>query len=109
MVNDARVLRERVTVAENALDSAAQGSNYASPATVGVTTVVTTYPTSAGAYYAVNPGWITSTETEGATGSITADTATVLYALNVGTSIPDQGTSIVAHAVGGRWVFRYDG
>ncbi len=74
-----------------------------------MTTVISTYPTSAGSYFAFNPGTITSTATEGGAGTITADTTTVLYALNVGELVPPQGTSLCIHAVGGRWVFRYDG
>ena len=108
-MNDLRVLRERHTSAEDALDRAVGQELYASPALVGVTTTVTTYPTSAGAYYAVNPGLITAAETEGTAGSVSADTGTVIYALNVGTSVPPNGTSIVVHGVGNRWVFRYDG
>ena len=37
------------------------------------------------------------------------DTTQVVFALNVGTVIPPVGTRIVANAIGGRWVFRYDG
>jgi hypothetical protein len=95
---------------EDALDSAALDANpYASPACVGVTTEISAYPTSTGSYFAFNPGTITSTETEGGAGAISADTTTVLYALNVGTSVPPEGTSLCIHSVGGRWVFRYDG
>jgi hypothetical protein len=109
VVNDERILRERMTALEDALDAAAQGDDFASAAAVGVTTVVTTYPTSPASYFAFNPGTITSTETEGGAGTITADGSTLLYALNVGSAVPPQGTSLCIHGVGGRWVFRYDG
>jgi hypothetical protein len=109
VVNDERVLRERMTSLEDALDTALGPDPYASAAAVGITTVVTTYPTTPAAYYAFNPGTITSTETEGGAGTITADGSTLLYALNVGSAVPPQGTSICIHGVGGRWVFRYDG
>ena len=33
----------------------------------------------------------------------------VAYALNLGTQVPPSGTTVVCHAVGGRWCFRYDG
>ncbi len=74
-----------------------------------ITTTVTTYPTSAGVFYACNPELIYGNETEGATPTFTADGSTIVYALNLGTSIPPNGTILVIHSVGGRWVFRFDG
>lgn len=73
------------------------------------TTTVSSYPTSAGVFYGCNPDVITGSESEGATPTFTADTATVVYAVNLGTSIPPNGTKLVVHAAGGRWCFRYDG
>jgi hypothetical protein len=108
--NDLRVLRERTVALEDALDAAAQDANpFASPALVGITTVVSSYPTSPNVYFAVNPGTCTSTEMEGASGTVNADASTVVYALNLGTQVPAQGATICVHALGGRWVFRYDG
>ena len=63
-----------------------------------ITTTVTTYPTSAAEFYACNPELLTGSETEGATPTFTADTATVVYALNLGTAIPPNGTKLVIHA-----------
>ena len=82
---------------------------YGSAGAVCVTTTITTYPTSAGAYYAVNPGQITSTEVEGGAGAPTPDSSTAFFALNLGTQIPPNGTPVVVHGIGGRFVFRYDG
>ncbi len=73
------------------------------------TTTVTTYPTTASAFFASNPTEIDGTETEGNAASYTPDTSQVVYAFNVGTQIPPAGTRVVVQAVGGRWVFRYDG
>jgi hypothetical protein len=73
------------------------------------TTTVTSYPTEAGAFYAGNPTYVNGAETEGGAASYAPDPAQVIYAYNVGTQVPPQGTRVVAHAVGGRWVFRYDG
>ncbi len=107
--NDLRVLRDRVVALEDTVDGAAQDANpYASAALVGVTTVVSSYPTTANVYFGVAPGICTSTETEGGVGTITNYGSTIL-ALNVGTQIPSQGTTVCVHSVGGRWVFRYDG
>ena len=49
---------------------------------------MTTYPTSATAFYARNPELLSGAETEGAAATFTTDTATVVYALNLGTAIP---------------------
>jgi hypothetical protein len=74
-----------------------------------ITTTVTTYPVAASAYYACNPELLTGPETEGAAATFTADTATIMYAFNVGTAIPPNGTKLVIHGAGGRFCFRYDG
>lgn len=69
----------------------------------------TTYPTSAGKFYAVHPVLADGTESEGASPTFTVDTSTTLYALNAGTQIPASGTTLIVAAVGGRLCFRYDG
>jgi hypothetical protein len=108
-MNDLRVMRERQSAAADALDRAAAGDPYGSAALCCTTTTVDTYPTSAARFYGCNPNLIYGDETEGATPSFSADGATVLYALNLGTAIPPSGTTVVVHSVGGRWCFRYDG
>lgn len=70
---------------------------------------ITSYPTDAGAFYAGNPTYINGTEAEGGAASYSPDPSQVIYAYNLGTQVPPQGTLVVAQAVGGRWVFRYDG
>jgi hypothetical protein len=74
-----------------------------------ITTTVSSYPASAAEFYACNPELLTGSETEGAVPAFTADSATVIYAINLGTAIPPNGTKLVVHAAGGRWCFRYDG
>jgi hypothetical protein len=108
-MNDLRVMRERQLATSSALDRSTGQDLYGSAALCVITTTVMTYPTSAAAFYACNPELLTGAETEGAAATFTADTATVVYAVNVGTAIPPSGTKIVIHAVGGRWVFRFDG
>jgi hypothetical protein len=108
-VNDLRVLRDRQEAASAALDRSTGPDLYTSAALCVVTTTVTTYPTSAAEFYACFPELLTGAETEGATPTFTPDTATTLYALNVGTAIPPLATKLVIHSVGGRWVFRFDG
>src|SRR5262249_43968240 len=52
---------------------------------------------------------INGPETEGSAASYVPASSTPSYAWNAGTGIPPLGTPLVCHAVGGRWVFRYDG
>ncbi len=73
------------------------------------TVTINTYPTKAGAFYAGNPTYVNGAETEGGIASYSPDPSQVIYAYNLGTKVPPEGTRAVAHAVGGRWVFRYDG
>ena len=72
------------------------------------TTTISTYPTTAGAYYACTPLFVSGTQTEGTAGSTSTATGTMLV-LNVGSAIPPSGTKIVATFVDHRWVVRYDG
>jgi hypothetical protein len=75
-----------------------------------ITTVeVTKYPTKAAAFFAGNVTYVNGAEAEGGAASYSADTSQVICAYNVGTKVPPVGTVLVAHAVAGRWVFRYDG
>lgn len=64
-----------------------------------------TYPTVAGSVYACHPVLIGADDTEGATPSLSADSSVTIYAVNIGSEIPDSGTNVVAIAVGGRVVF----
>jgi hypothetical protein len=108
-MNDLRILRDRQTAAENALDRSATSAPFGSAALCAITTTVTTYPTSAATYYACNPELLSGAETEGTAPTFAADTSTIIYAVNLGTAIPPNGTALVIHSVGGRWAFRYDG
>jgi hypothetical protein len=78
-------------------------------AVLAQTVTVTRYPSSAGAFYACVPLQVDGAEVEGAAASFAADPARILYACNLGSQIPPEGTKIVLHACGGRWTFRYDG
>jgi hypothetical protein len=109
-MNDLRILRERQLAASTALDrSEAAADPYGAASMVVITTTVSSYPTASVAFYACNPELLTGSETEGSTPTFTADTSTVVYALNVGSAIPPNGTKVVIHAGSGRWAFRYDG
>jgi hypothetical protein len=108
-MSDSRIQRERQKALSGAVDRVAPFAADTPAALLVTTTTVTTYPATAGAFYASNPTEIDGSEVEGGAATYTADTTQAVYVLNVGTQVPPSGTRVVAHAVGGRWVFRYDG
>lgn len=67
------------------------------------------YPEDPGAVYACHPVAIDAADAEGATATYSADASVTIYALNIGTAVPDPGTYVIAVGVGGRMVFRHDG
>jgi hypothetical protein len=79
-----------------------------SVATLAQTTTVSSYPTTASAYFACVFANINGSESEGASATYVPESAAVFYAWNAGTQVPPVGTTIVCHGVGGRWVFRFD-
>lgn len=108
--NDLRVLRDRHESIEDQIDRSRVNPPDAGRALLCQTTTKTTYPTTAGVFYAVLEVEASGTELEGATPSFTADaTANIFYASNLGTAIPPSGTNFICRYVGGKWAFRYDG
>jgi hypothetical protein len=108
--DEARTLRGRhaaLAAALGVLD--ARPVAEARPALVAQTThVAVAYPATPGVYYACvisTPGGV---EAEGVTGTVSADGGTV-YALNIGTAVPPEGTAVVLEFVGGRWAFCFRG
>jgi hypothetical protein len=109
-MNDLRVMRERQWVERETLDSYGGGADVpGSSALLAQTTTVRTYPTTAAAFFAVVPCSIDGAEVEGAAATYVPLTGSVTYALNLGTQIPPNGTTVLCHGIGGRWCFRYDG
>jgi hypothetical protein len=107
-MNDLRVLRDRQLDGRETFDSSLGGDQFpGSSAMLAQTTTVTSYPTTAAAFYAVIFCDIDGSESEGAAATYVARTTSVAYAFNLGTEIPPSGTMVVCHAVGGRWCFRY--
>ncbi len=106
---ESRIERERQTALAGTLDRVVPFAADGSAAILVTTTTVTTYPVTAASFYASNPTEIDGDDIEGGMASYATDTTQIAYVLNVGTQIPPTGTRVVAHAVGGRWVFRYDG
>jgi hypothetical protein len=104
-----RIERLRHQDLNDLVDRAATTGALGSLAQLLTTTTITSYPTTAGAFYAGNPTYVNGAAVEGGAASYAPDASQVIYAYNVGTKVPPEGTTVVAHAVGGRWVFRYDG
>ena len=107
-MSDLRIQRDRQASLEASIDNEQDQLVDCNAAMLGTTTTVTTYPTSASAFYALFNTVVGGTEVEGGGASYVPGTA-VTYALNVGSQVPPSGTRVICHAVGGRWVFRYDG
>jgi hypothetical protein len=106
---DLRVIRDRQQTEREAIDRTPGFAPVGAAAILAQTTIVSTYPTTASAFYACLPADIDGSESEGASAIYVQEGSTTVYAWNAGTQIPPTGTTIVCHAVGGRWVFRYDG
>lgn len=104
-----RVQRARHADLESAVDRVAQSGGGGAAARLLTTTTVTSYPSVAASFFGANPTEIDGAEVEAGAPTFTPDGSQVVFALNVGTQVPPTGTTVVAHAVGGRWVFRYDG
>jgi hypothetical protein len=104
-----RIERLRHLDLNDLVDRSPIGASEGSLGLLITTITVNSYPTSPNVYYAGNVTYVDGAETEGGPASYSQDPSQVIYAYNAGTQIPDEGTRVVAHAVGGRWVFRYDG
>jgi hypothetical protein len=74
------------------------------------TVAESTYPTTPLACFACTPVTIDGEDTEGAAANFAVDdSGAILYAFNLGSSVPPVGTALVVDDVGGgRYVFRYD-
>jgi hypothetical protein len=108
-MNDLRVILDRPKAMQKTTDRTQCLAPVAAAAVLAQTTTVSTYPTTASAFYACVPANINGNESEGASATYVQEDSMVFYAWNAGTQVPPAGTTIVCHAVGGRWVFRYDG
>jgi hypothetical protein len=103
-----RIERERHADLEETVDRLQSAADGGTASRLVRTTIITSYPTTAGRFYGCNPVEIDGTETEGSAATYTADTTQVIWCLNLGTTIPPASTNVIASAVGGRWCFRYD-
>lgn len=80
---------------------------YGSTSFVGRTVAVDSYPTTAGAFYAVTPQRLAGDEEEGEAVEYDAEDYGPLYAYNTGAKIPPEGTAVLVSSVSNRMVFTY--
>jgi hypothetical protein len=109
-MRDPRIERLRHQDLDDDVDRVEELVPEGTPALLLTTTQVgMTYPGNAGAFYACNPTQVAGVETEGGNATYIADQTQILFAWNAGSKSPPKETRVIASAVGGRWVFRYDG
>lgn len=106
-MNDIRINRDRQQSLAGLISRIPSSPPDGARSLLVQTTTKTTYPTSAGVFYAVFSVDVTGAETEGATPTFTVGTD-LFYALNLGSSVPPAGTNILAEAANGLWVIRFD-
>lgn len=106
-MNDLRINRNRQESLANLVNRAPSPPPDGGRSLLVQTTTQTTYPTNANAYYAVFAVDVTGAETEGATPTFAVQGG-LFFALNLGDSVPDVGTNVVAECIGGTWCFRFD-
>ncbi len=103
-----RVLRERHEDLSDTVDRIPPSGPDGALGMLVTTTTVSTYPTTAGSYFAVNPTTAGGTEAEGQAATYSPDTQRTFYAFNAGATVPPNGSHVIASAVGNRWIFRWD-
>lgn len=93
-----------------ALDARVDDTVDGSSAFLGRTEEVGSYPAAPARVFAVRPMDVESAEVEGAAAAFYETEADGRrYAYNIGSAIPPTYTIVLVQAVGGRYVFRYDG
>ena len=107
MIDQSKRDFRRILAAVERLDDETPSPTVFGPTLLVKTTSVITYPTVARAYYAVHPQELLGLEAEGSGGTILA-ASSLFYALNIGSTVPAIGTTVLAHFAGSRWVFQWD-
>jgi hypothetical protein len=102
---EARILRDRHAAHADSLDRAAGKQQPFSSARLAVQVYNGgSMPSSLPAVFFTHPVLITGSETEGGSGTLTADTATTVPVVFIGSTVPSVGDYATAYAVGCRWV-----
>lgn len=107
-MDDATQLRRRHQELVDTIDQGRPSPSGGGDSVLVKTVTVTTYPTSARAYYGVQRVKPGGPETEGGTPTFTAFGST-FYAANEGSAVPAESTMFKATLLDGRYTFRYDG
>jgi hypothetical protein len=81
--------------------------SFGNPSVLAITTKLTTYPTAPNVFFACYPIKVLGTEQEGERPDYYTGNVRFL-ALNLGQTVPPQGTMVLVSSVANRWVFRYD-
>ena len=100
---EARTLRDRMGALEDALDRASQGTSSSSARLLVQVFNGGSMPSAVPRVYFTHPVLATGTVSEGAAGTLTADTATTVPVI-VLNKVPSVGDYPVAYSAGGRWV-----
>jgi hypothetical protein len=77
------------------------------PVFLARTTTISTYPSVAGRCYAINPVYITGSESEGGFLTTAANSNVICYAFNIGANVPSPGQLITVVSSFNRLFFKY--
>lgn len=107
--SELRALRERLADLQRQLDRVPPPDPSSHVTQVFQTVKVKTYPTAAGAFYALTPVDLSGTEVEGGTATLSprASASRIDYGFNIGASIPPVGTFLKGTKQDGFWVIQY--
>ncbi len=65
------------------------------------------YPTAAASVFACHPCNCDADDTEGAAPSFAVDSSQIIFALNIGATVPASGSLVIGISTGGRVVFAF--
>ncbi len=100
---EARILRDRMAAHEDAVDRSSAGADYGSARLLVQIYNAGSMPNFVPAVYYTRPVLATGAVSEGASATLTADTATTVPVI-VLNKVPSVGDHLVAYSAGGRWV-----
>lgn len=106
--DDARRLRDEDQADDSELSRRLPCPDVLGRTFVAKTKTVTTYPTAALKFYAMESQEVLGAETEGGSATF-SDVGDTFHALNLGSAVPPSGTRVKVEYVPYRYVFRYDG
>jgi hypothetical protein len=105
---EARVLRDRMTAHEDAIDRAGNSDPFASARMSVQVFDGGAMPSTVPAVYFTHPVLLGGAETEGGSATMTVDTATTVPVIFLG-KVPSVGDNVTAYSASGRWVAELGG